>query len=137
MRDAGLTFVRLLRFARPYVGVVVLALLFSLAYAGGRSLRAYLMKPLMDEVLIPAGDVAQGQDFGWALLGMGEDEGPEPTPGDGAAATPSLDDQAGAAHFRTSLAGVQFGYGGVAFNATVILKSGEETLKVSGFQYPF
>jgi subfamily B ATP-binding cassette protein MsbA len=84
VRDAGLTFVRLLRFARPYVGVVVLALLFSLAYAGGRSLRAYLMKPLMDEVLIPAGDVAQGQDFGWALLGMGEDEGPEPTPGESA-----------------------------------------------------
>lgn len=68
-REAGPTFVRLLGFARPYLGVVLLALLFSLAYAGGRSLRAYLMKPLMDEVLIPAGRLSSDQGFEWSLLG--------------------------------------------------------------------
>jgi subfamily B ATP-binding cassette protein MsbA len=87
---ARLTFARLLAFARPYVGVVVLALVCSLAYAGARTLRAYLMKPLMDEVLIPAGDLATTQGFGWPLLGGGEKELPEaPTPEEGVEASPS------------------------------------------------
>jgi subfamily B ATP-binding cassette protein MsbA len=60
------------------VGVVLIALLCSLAYAGGRTLRAYLMKPLMDEVLIPAGDLASTESFGWPLLGSGEQDLPEP-----------------------------------------------------------
>lgn len=52
------TFLRLLRFARPFVGLALLALVLSLAFAGGRNLRAYLMKPLMDEVLAPAAGTA-------------------------------------------------------------------------------
>ena len=76
-RDARLTFGRLLEFARPYVAVVLLALLCSFAYAGGRTLRAYLMKPLMDDVLIPAGDLAATESFGWPLFGSHEQELPE------------------------------------------------------------
>ncbi len=45
---------RLLRFARPHLGVLLLAVLCSLVYAGARNLRAYLIKPLLDDVLLAA-----------------------------------------------------------------------------------
>ncbi len=45
-------------------------------------------------------------------------------------------DTSGPASFRASLAGVNFGLGGLAFEATVILRSGDETTKVPGFVYP-
>ena len=45
-------------------------------------------------------------------------------------------EETGPAIFKASLAGVRFGMGGVAFDAVVILRDGEETLKVSGFSYP-
>jgi subfamily B ATP-binding cassette protein MsbA len=50
---------RLLRYARPYVGLLFLALVFSLLFSGGRYGRAYLMKPLLDDVLMP---FEQGRD---------------------------------------------------------------------------
>lgn len=67
---------RLLRFARPYLGVVLLALLFSLAYAGGRSLRAYLIKPLMDDVLVPAGSHSASEVFGWPWAASAGEQAP-------------------------------------------------------------
>ncbi len=44
---------RLLRYARPYLGLLLLALLLAFAHSGGRYLRAWLIKPLLDDVLVP------------------------------------------------------------------------------------
>ncbi|NRA01872.1 MAG: ABC transporter ATP-binding protein [Myxococcales bacterium] len=45
---------RLLGFARPYLWVIALAVLFSLLYAGGIVGRAALIEPLFDGIAIPA-----------------------------------------------------------------------------------
>ena len=58
-RSTFALFSRLLRFARPYVGVIALALACSLAFSGARNLRNYLIKPLLNDVLVPA----QGSAF--------------------------------------------------------------------------
>jgi subfamily B ATP-binding cassette protein MsbA len=50
--DRRTAFLRLLHFARPYLGVVAVAMAFAVVYSGARYLRAYLMKPLVDDVLI-------------------------------------------------------------------------------------
>jgi len=47
------TFARLLRFARPYVGVLVAAMACSVVYAGARNARAWLVKPVLDQVILP------------------------------------------------------------------------------------
>jgi subfamily B ATP-binding cassette protein MsbA len=60
-RGAPSPFPRLLRYARPYVALIVLALLLSLVYAGGRNLRAYLIKPLFDHVI--AAEVEQADEL--------------------------------------------------------------------------
>ncbi len=51
-RSLGLL-LRLLLYARPYAWLVGITLLFSLLYAGGLTGRAYLVKPLLDDVLAP------------------------------------------------------------------------------------
>lgn len=54
---------RILGFARPYLGVVVLVAACTLVFSAGRYARAYLMKPLIDGVLVPvAGDQATSPD---------------------------------------------------------------------------
>lgn len=45
------TYARLLRFVRPYVGVLLLGIACSAAYSGARYVRAWLVKPLVDDVL--------------------------------------------------------------------------------------
>jgi len=45
-------FLRLLGFARPYFKVVAVAMVFAAVYSGARYLRAYLLKPILDDVLI-------------------------------------------------------------------------------------
>jgi len=45
-------FLRLLQFARPYLGVVAVGMVFAILYSGARYLRAYLFKPLVDDVVI-------------------------------------------------------------------------------------
>jgi subfamily B ATP-binding cassette protein MsbA len=45
---------RLLRYARPYVGVVAAALLAAVVFAAARASIAYLAKPLMDDVIAAA-----------------------------------------------------------------------------------
>lgn len=45
-------FGRLLGFARPYLGKIVLAMAFAAVYAGSRNLRAYLLEPMLDDVMI-------------------------------------------------------------------------------------
>jgi subfamily B ATP-binding cassette protein MsbA len=45
---------RLLGYARPYAWLVVLSILASLAYAAGDTGRSYLLRPVLDGVLLPA-----------------------------------------------------------------------------------
>ncbi len=76
----GRTFLRLVGFARPFVVVLALGVACSAAYAGARSLRAYLIKPLLDEVVLPAygAEPAGASDWisGWLTPGP-EAPGPE------------------------------------------------------------
>lgn len=51
-------FARLIGFARPYLAVVAAALAFAAVHAGARYLRAYLFKPLVDDVIV-AGESIQ------------------------------------------------------------------------------
>jgi subfamily B ATP-binding cassette protein MsbA len=44
---------RMVRYARPYLTLVIAALFFALLFAAARYGRAYLVKPLMDDVLLP------------------------------------------------------------------------------------
>jgi subfamily B ATP-binding cassette protein MsbA len=53
-------FTRLLRaYARPFVGLIALAIVLSLVYGGGQYLRAYLIKPILDDVLLVAGPLSR------------------------------------------------------------------------------
>jgi subfamily B ATP-binding cassette protein MsbA len=45
-------FTRLLGFAQPYLGIVAAALAFATVYSGARYLRAYLLKPIIDDVML-------------------------------------------------------------------------------------
>ena len=46
-------YLRLLSYVRPFVALILLATALSFLVSGGRYVRAYLMKPLFDDVLIP------------------------------------------------------------------------------------
>ncbi|HEY8550901.1 MAG TPA: lipid A export permease/ATP-binding protein MsbA [Vicinamibacterales bacterium] len=52
-------FLRLLRYARPYRGRLVAALLAMLAYGGASAVLAYLVKPIFDDALVQQSRVAQ------------------------------------------------------------------------------
>jgi subfamily B ATP-binding cassette protein MsbA len=64
---------RLLSFARPYTWRVLLTIAFSLFYAGGLTGRAYLAKPVFDDVLAPA---TVGASDVWKQLRHGGPERP-------------------------------------------------------------
>ncbi|MCH2172395.1 ABC transporter ATP-binding protein/permease [Myxococcota bacterium] len=53
---------RLFSFARPYAPLIVIALLLSAGYSGTRYLRAYLVKPLLDEVVVPGAVLADSSN---------------------------------------------------------------------------
>jgi ABC-type multidrug transport system fused ATPase/permease subunit len=61
----GGTFLRLVYYARPYVALLVAAVLCAGAYAGARYVRAWLIRPLTDEVILPG---LAGTDAGSGLL---------------------------------------------------------------------
>jgi subfamily B ATP-binding cassette protein MsbA len=48
---------RLLRYARPFVGLILLSMLLGAALSGVNSLRAFLIKPVLDEVILPGKDL--------------------------------------------------------------------------------
>ena len=50
------TLLRLLALARPYLFVILAITLLTAAFAAGRYGRAYMMKPLLDGVLVPAAE---------------------------------------------------------------------------------
>ncbi len=57
-------FARLLNtYARPFIGLISLAMLLSGLAAGGTYLRAYLIKPILDDVLVPAGGLMADADW--------------------------------------------------------------------------
>ncbi len=55
---------RLLRYARPYLLLIGVAVVCAGLYAGTRYGRAYLMKPLIDDVVLPAQIFAGGAEAG-------------------------------------------------------------------------
>ncbi len=77
MKPRG-SFRRLVIYARPYLALVLVALALAVVYAGGRTVRAYLLKPVVDDVFLaspalpalPGGATRTGTDP--------EDEGKAP-----------------------------------------------------------
>ena len=63
-KPAAPSFVRLLGYVRPYVGVLLVAFVCSGIYAGTRTARAYLIKPFWDLVVQPQIEV--GEQPSWA-----------------------------------------------------------------------
>jgi len=61
---------RLLGYARPYLGVLLLGLLCTGVYSSARMARTYLLAPLLDDVLPAAtrGQEADAPDLGWPGL---------------------------------------------------------------------
>ena len=55
---------RCLRYARPYLPMIVGAVLLGVVFALGRFGRAYLLKPLLDEAL-PLGDLDRFYELAW------------------------------------------------------------------------
>ena len=53
-RSSARKILRLLAYVRPYWVLLVIALLASLAYGTGITARSYLLKPLMDDVVLPS-----------------------------------------------------------------------------------
>ncbi len=79
--------IRLLGFARPYLGLVALAVVAALLFSGARSFRAYLLKPLLDEVVVPH---QLGRLAPLAALPEGPSAGSPPAPPAPAADPPAL-----------------------------------------------
>jgi subfamily B ATP-binding cassette protein MsbA len=72
---------RLLRYARPYLGAVALALLSAVVFAGTRASLAYLSKPLMDDVIAAApGDATPSLEFPLPLPFLEREKRAEPAP---------------------------------------------------------
>ncbi|MDJ0787165.1 MAG: ABC transporter ATP-binding protein [Myxococcota bacterium] len=77
---ARVTFTRLARYARPYVAVLLLAILCAGAYAGARAGRAWLLQPLFDEVILPS-SAAGNLDLGGFLPALGGEAPPDASDG--------------------------------------------------------
>lgn len=96
-------FVRLFAYARPYAGLIALALLLSLALGGVRLTRVYLLKPLLDDVILPQRVLAAVESpSDWLGTLTGE---PERVAREGPAAL-SDEERAALVRVRESFAGV-------------------------------
>lgn len=88
---------RLLGYVRPYVGILLLGLVFSAAYSGARMGRTYLLKPLLDEVLPAAAELRAGEEpnLAWPGLAVASrnalPEAIRPAPSEAPAATAAHD----------------------------------------------
>ncbi len=63
---------RLARYLRPYLGILAVAILCSLVYAGARNARNYLVKPLFDQVILPQYKSGNPADMGHWLANLGD-----------------------------------------------------------------
>jgi subfamily B ATP-binding cassette protein MsbA len=53
--------IRVIAYARPWAGLILLSAVLALSLAGTRYARAYLMKPILDEVLLPHQAIAASE----------------------------------------------------------------------------
>lgn len=53
-QSSGAVMARLIGYARPYVWPIVLAIVLASVFSAGRYGRAYLMKPIFDDVIGPS-----------------------------------------------------------------------------------
>jgi ABC-type multidrug transport system fused ATPase/permease subunit len=70
------------RYARPYLGVLLLAVALTAVYAGSRTARAWLLQPVFDEVILPhqgSGERLSFDDLTSQVFGRGDAE-PEAAP---------------------------------------------------------
>ena len=60
---------RVLGFAKPYLATIALCIALTAVFSAGRYARAYLMKPLLDDVLLPAhAAVTEGEAVSWSSV---------------------------------------------------------------------
>ena len=78
---------RLVRYLRPYLGVLMLAVACSAVYATTRTARAWLLEPVFDEIILPhqkSGERFDWKDLSGGMLGRGapaaEQAAPAPAP---------------------------------------------------------
>ena len=66
------TATRLLVYVRPYVALIALSLQLSSAFSAAQYARAYLMKPVFDDILLPGQNI-QGADHDVWQVNVEED----------------------------------------------------------------
>ena len=96
--------VRLLTYGRPYLALIALTLLLSLAYSGGQYARAYLIKPAIDDIALPSASL-QGNGLSRSVLDvldLGNPPAAQPGP-ESAAEESALDDRARIAALTESI----------------------------------
>jgi subfamily B ATP-binding cassette protein MsbA len=86
-------FVRLLGYAKRYVPLILLTSLLVLCYSGARYARAYLAKPLLDNVVLPHGALLQAPSASDWLPKIGPWAEREPKPAEASKAPPPLTPQ--------------------------------------------
>ena len=99
---------RMLRYARPYALLILLTMLLAGGLSASRYTRAYLMKPIFDDIILPGAQLPQGavRDFAWPSL-TGADAQPETPPAPQGETPDSRDEE------LRRLAGVQEAFGRV------------------------
>ena len=66
----------MLAFSKPYLGLIFIAAGFNLLFAAGRYARVLLLKPLLDDVMIPAASGQMSEPFELGSLFTWSDAGP-------------------------------------------------------------
>ena len=97
-------------YARPYVGVLLLAVVLSAVYAGSRTARAWLLEPVFDQVILPhqqAGGHFSLKGLGSELFGRSSPGAEAKPEAQGAAPAPEPD--AVRAHIRQALPRILLG----------------------------
>lgn len=106
-RQGRSALVRLFGYARPFAGLVLLAVLITVAFSAGRYARAYLMKPILDDVILPQQTLSQhGAVPAWVRRIIPSSGGDEPPEAEARAAPDSTEAErleAVSRHIRESL----------------------------------
>ncbi len=89
------TFWRLVGYVRPYLGVLLVAILAALLYSGARTGRALLVQPLFDEVVLPQAAAGKTPDLSSWFGALWGAEQHEPAAADTVRAAPEASAAAG------------------------------------------
>ena len=73
---------RLFGYARPFVAVIALTFVLGALHSGTQAGRAYLMKPMFDQVLLPGSQLAAAGSLLPSLPGIGPEPSGDAPPGD-------------------------------------------------------